>query len=250
MFPTYTQESHFNVVVALPQLACTVLFLTNPWWLNSGLHQGNPGKFRNLAPPQQIPETGGIKQLQQGTPFSLELQHNIFLLEACRAGKKMQNYFWSLMQFLITETLSSIKTATGRILPLTYTKVLKTPQKKNPKIHNRQKVYYSAINGAYQVSRNNYQLKRLQSFSLLKCQLPCHPWNTFNSSSQQLIRAKTPKGQSFISLILASKQVVRLGRKKEKQFYIFLPFLVLQFSSILGKDSEVCTKTQAGVDWN
>lgn len=34
------------------------------------------------------------------------------------------------MQFLITEILSSIKTTKGKILPLAYTKVLKSPQKK------------------------------------------------------------------------------------------------------------------------
>lgn len=178
--------------------------------------------------------------------FSLELQSNIFLLEALREGKKiMQNYFWSFMQFLITETFI-IYQATSLLLVQKSLKV----HKKNPTTHNRQKVYYSAINGAYQISRNNYQLKRLQSFSLLKFQLTCHPWNRFNSSSQQLIRAKTPKGQSSISLIPASEQVVRPGRKKEKQFYIFLPFLFLQFSSFLGKDSEVCIKTQEGAEWN
>lgn len=132
------------------------------------------------------------------------------------------------MQFLITETLSCIKTIKGRILPLTHTKVLETPgKKKKPNsnyhtTHNRQKVYYSAINGAYQVPRNNYQLKRLQSFSLLKFQLTCHPWITFNSSSQQLMRAKMPKGQSSISLIPASEQVVRpVSKKKNNSTYSY-----------------------------
>lgn len=161
----------------------------------------------------------------------------------------MQNYFWSFRRFLITETI--IYRNHQRKNPLSLTeKSLKRHKKIQTSTHNRQKVYYSAINGAYQASRNNYQLKRLQSFSLLKFQLTCHPWNTFNSSSQQLIRAKTPKGQSSISLIPASKQLVRPGRKKEKQFHIFLPFSVLQFSSFLDKDSKVCMKTQAGAEWN
>lgn len=75
--------------------------------------------------------------------------------------------------------------------------------------HARQKVYYAAINEASRAPRTNYQLKSPQPFSLLKFQLTCHPWTTFNSSSQQLVRAKTAersKLQCSYPCLLASEE--------------------------------------------
>lgn len=163
--------------------------------------------------------------------FSLELQRNIFLLEALRERKKKCNITSEAScNFWLQKLYHLSKPPKEKSSLLLIQKSLKV-HKKTPTIHNRQKVYYSAINGAYQISRNNYQLKRLQSFSLLKFQLTCHPWNRFNSSSQQLIRAKTPKGQSSISLIPASEQVVRPGRKKRKTILhiptLFIPTVLL-----------------------
>lgn len=117
--------------------------------------------------------------------------------------------------------------------PPSYTKVLKTRWK--PVTHNRQKVYYAAINEASQVPRNNYQLKRLQSFSLLKFQLTCHPWTTFNSSSQQLVRAKNAKRSKLqfpYPCLLASDET---GEKKRTTIlHIPAPFSPTGSPSSLG----------------
>lgn len=140
IFPKYTQESQYHVVAAVSQLACTLHFLTNPRQFNAGLHQSKPGKSRIWHCHNKFQKLQELSNFSREPHFPQSYNVTFSCLKHIKQEKK-----W---KFLKVHAISDYRKPPHEESSLLLTQKSLKLNKKTPQ-HNRQKVYYSAINGAY-----------------------------------------------------------------------------------------------------